>query len=207
MPRRTIKTRHLPPPTQLIMDDSGDSIDSDWKQESDVSSDDGSSLQSVESNLGDSDSENIPLVVNKEKEQNQKICKKEQNVKKKRKPAPQPAPTPKWNPPSDLDELDVVSDLDILNAGPRKRKYNVESKIRGLHPEIGTVWRDLKQKSSDPKVDPNQPPDVSLKLLPFQLEGVSWLKHQEEGIFSGGILADEMVIYKTYYREWGRRFK
>jgi hypothetical protein len=187
-------TETTPPSTAspLVIDDtfSGDSIDSDWEQESDASSDDGSSLQTLSNDeaIVISDSEDMPLVASVSKNEakagndhssihvqlEQQIPKQ----KKKRKPSEPPVV---WNAPSDLDELDICSDLETLNAGPKKRKYNVESKIRVLHPEIGTVWRDLKQKSSDCTLDSNQPNDVTLKLLPFQLEGVSWLKHQEEG--------------------------
>jgi hypothetical protein len=194
-----------PPPTAspLVIDGtvSGDSIDSDWEQESDGSSDDGSSLvatlaEDSESNdeiivISDHDSEDRPLAASVIKDEvqtendhslsNSIHVQLEQQIpkqKKKRKPSEPPVV---WHAPSDLDELDICSDLEILNAGPRKRKYNVESKIRVLHPEIGTVWRDLKQKSLDFTLDSNQPNDVTLKLLPFQLEGVSWLKHQEEG--------------------------
>jgi DNA repair protein RAD16 len=43
----------------------------------------------------------------------------------------------------------------------------------------------------------DQPSEISVKLLPFQLEGVKWLQMQEESRFNGGILADEMGMGKT----------
>ena len=38
---------------------------------------------------------------------------------------------------------------------------------------------------------------MTIKLLPFQLEGLNWLIKQEDGEFNGGILADEMGMGKT----------
>jgi DNA repair protein RAD16 len=43
----------------------------------------------------------------------------------------------------------------------------------------------------------DQPKDVIINLLPFQLEGLNWLTKQEESRFNGGILADEMGMGKT----------
>lgn len=163
--------------------ESGDSIDSDWKQESDVSSDD--TFEESES-IHDLTNEDEAIIISAVKAKTDP----EPSVKKPRKKRESKEPPLVWNAPSDLDELDICSDLDGKTG---KRKYNAETRIRVLHPEIGTVWRDLKKNSSDFKLELYQPTDVTLKLLPFQLEGVSWLKHQEDGIFHGGILADEMV--------------
>ncbi len=170
---------------------SADSIDSDWHEDSE------SSVESQLSEFHDSNDDPTnevtllkdPIAVSTPQETK---IKKKSPPKKKRSKA---EPVQVWEAPSDLDELDKCSDLETLNSGKRKKKFNAESRLRILHPEIGTAWRDLKQKSSDCTHDPNQPSDVTLKLLPFQLEGVSWLRHQEEGIFHGGILADEMVIF------------
>lgn len=38
-----------------------------------------------------------------------------------------------------------------------------------------------------------QPAGFSMKLLPFQREGLNWMMKQEEGPWKGGMLADEMV--------------
>jgi len=38
-----------------------------------------------------------------------------------------------------------------------------------------------------------QPDGLTIKLLPFQLEGVDWLIKQEKSGWKGGMLADEMV--------------
>ena len=42
-----------------------------------------------------------------------------------------------------------------------------------------------------------QPQNVTIDLLPFQLEGLNWLIKQEDSRFNGGILADEMGMGKT----------
>jgi DNA repair protein RAD16 len=42
-----------------------------------------------------------------------------------------------------------------------------------------------------------QPDGLSLKLLPFQLEGLDWMRKQEASEWKGGILADEMGMGKT----------
>jgi DNA repair protein RAD16 len=36
-----------------------------------------------------------------------------------------------------------------------------------------------------------------IKLLPFQLESLTWMRKQEEGEWCGGMLADEMGMGKT----------
>ncbi|KAI8618100.1 SNF2 family N-terminal domain-containing protein [Chytriomyces sp. MP71] len=67
------------------------------------------------------------------------------------------------------------------------------------HPELRTVWDEL---GAVPKITPTvdeciQPPNIKIKLLPFQVEGVAWLLKQEQTRFNGGILADEMGMGKT----------
>lgn len=49
------------------------------------------------------------------------------------------------------------------------------------HPELVTVWDELEALPILPigeKVD--QPTEITVKLLPFQLEGLNWLQKQEE---------------------------
>lgn len=41
-------------------------------------------------------------------------------------------------------------------------------------------------------------PSLKLNLLPFQKESLYWMKKQEEGVWKGGMLADEMGMGKTY---------
>ncbi|KAK6334088.1 DNA repair protein rad16 [Orbilia brochopaga] len=65
------------------------------------------------------------------------------------------------------------------------------------HPDLETVWRRL---AATPQIEVEkaaQPAGITLALLPFQLEGLNWLKRQEQTQFHGGILADEMGMGKT----------
>ncbi|THH32172.1 hypothetical protein EUX98_g2039 [Antrodiella citrinella] len=61
------------------------------------------------------------------------------------------------------------------------------------HTELVDVWGDLERTIPIPIPQKAVPPS-SLKavLLPFQLESLHWIKEQEKGIWSGGLLADEM---------------
>ncbi|TPX73207.1 hypothetical protein CcCBS67573_g05518 [Chytriomyces confervae] len=88
---------------------------------------------------------------------------------------------------------------------PRRRrpvtaesKLSKEEKLWAHHPELRTVWDELEAipKIEIPEICP-QPDNIMIKLLPFQLEGVHWLKQQEQSRFNGGILADEMGMGKT----------
>ncbi|OAV97831.1 hypothetical protein PTTG_25838 [Puccinia triticina 1-1 BBBD Race 1] len=71
-------------------------------------------------------------------------------------------------------------------------------KLETHHPELVNVWGDLSEKVK--VVEPSkaeQPDGLELTLLPFQLEGLYWMKKQEAGPWSGGVLADEMGMGKT----------
>ncbi|KAF8885285.1 SNF2 family N-terminal domain-containing protein [Mucidula mucida] len=66
------------------------------------------------------------------------------------------------------------------------------------HEELRDVWGDLEKDI--PIVVPEkgtQPKGIKLTLLPFQLESMYWMKRQEEGVWHGGMLADEMGMGKT----------
>ncbi|WBW74479.1 DNA translocase/ubiquitin protein ligase E3, ERCC4-like protein Rhp16/Rad16-like [Schizosaccharomyces osmophilus] len=65
------------------------------------------------------------------------------------------------------------------------------------HPELDNVWDALERDSPQQVQQVEQPKELVLSLLPFQREGVYWLRHQEESSFGGGILADEMGMGKT----------
>ncbi|TFK88380.1 hypothetical protein K466DRAFT_520961 [Polyporus arcularius HHB13444] len=70
--------------------------------------------------------------------------------------------------------------------------------LRRHHPELKDVWGDLER---DIKVvvpqKAEQPSNLKVRLLPFQLESLTWFKEQEQGPWSGGMLADEMGMGKT----------
>eukprot|EP00124_Ichthyophonus_hoferi_P003978 Ihof_evm1s390 gene=Ihof_evmTU1s390 len=87
----------------------------------------------------------------------------------------------------------------------RKAKATRDRKVYAIHPSLGEVWKEVDLITMVKRLDTNhkmqehlegamidQPELLKLKLLPFQREGVSWLIQQEETIFNGGILADEM---------------
>ncbi|KAJ3250982.1 DNA repair protein rad16 [Chytriomyces hyalinus] len=102
---------------------------------------------------------------------------------------------------NDGDEAPVAP----VAPAPRRRrpvtaesKLSKEEKLWAHHPELRTVWDELEAipKIEIPEICP-QPDNIMIKLLPFQLEGVHWLKQQEQSRFNGGILADEMGMGKT----------
>lgn len=66
------------------------------------------------------------------------------------------------------------------------------------HPELACIWDELDTAPTIVPVALPQPKGLSLRLLPFQLEGLDWLLKQEQQVrFGGGILADEMGMGKT----------
>ncbi|CCK68591.1 DNA repair protein RAD16 KNAG_0B01440 [Huiozyma naganishii CBS 8797] len=65
------------------------------------------------------------------------------------------------------------------------------------HPELKDVFPDLQNSPAYTPIRSNQPEGMSIKLLPFQLEGLHWLLEQEAGKYAGGVLADEMGMGKT----------
>ncbi|KAH9483020.1 ATP-dependent helicase rhp16 [Psilocybe cubensis] len=70
--------------------------------------------------------------------------------------------------------------------------------LRRNHPELRDVWGDLEKDI--PIIQPKkaeQPTNLKLTLLPFQKESLYWMKQQEKGVWSGGMLADEMGMGKT----------
>eukprot|EP00934_Nitzschia_sp_Nitz4_P000843 Nitzschia sp. Nitz4//scaffold123_size70294//47538//51404//NITZ4_005932-RA/size70294-snap-gene-0.118-mRNA-1//1//CDS//3329534497//843//frame0 len=74
----------------------------------------------------------------------------------------------------------------------QESKKLIEKENEELHPD------ELVQASFQGEVRP-PPPGLSASLLPFQVEGVSWMVHQEKCVpdIRGGILADEMGMGKT----------
>ncbi|KAI9179485.1 DNA repair protein rad16 [Blastocladiella emersonii ATCC 22665] len=84
-------------------------------------------------------------------------------------------------------------DLVGLTAA-EKRAYKAERKTIANHPELATAWEDIRVLDPPPVMD--QPADLKLKLLPYQLEGLGWLTRQETE-YGGGLLADEMGMGKT----------
>ncbi|KAI6151656.1 SNF2 family N-terminal domain-containing protein [Pisolithus tinctorius] len=81
----------------------------------------------------------------------------------------------------------------------RKLTLAERSRIRFLfhHPELRNVWRNLKGVAVAAPEKAPQPAGLKVTLLPFQQESLSWMRKQEESVWKGGILADEMGMGKT----------
>ncbi|KAI0092493.1 SNF2 family N-terminal domain-containing protein [Irpex rosettiformis] len=66
------------------------------------------------------------------------------------------------------------------------------------HPELQNVWGDLERKVAITVPEKAaQPAGLKVTLLPFQQESLFWMKKQEQTVWSGGMLADEMGMGKT----------
>jgi DNA repair protein RAD16 len=66
------------------------------------------------------------------------------------------------------------------------------------HPELCDAWGDLEVTLgiAEPQ-KAEQPSTLKVTLLPFQQESLFWMRTQEFGQYSGGLLADEMGMGKT----------
>jgi DNA repair protein RAD16 len=81
--------------------------------------------------------------------------------------------------------------------GKMTRAERERAKLEKAHPEIKTMWEDLK---AIPPVNPvagEQPDGLTRKLKAFQLDGVDWMIKQELSQWKGGLLGDEMGMGKT----------
>ena len=52
------------------------------------------------------------------------------------------------------------------------------------HPELGHVWDDLDKVTVHTPELADQPDGLKLKLLPFQREGLGWMRKQENTLVS-----------------------
>lgn len=59
------------------------------------------------------------------------------------------------------------------------------------------MWDELKNSPPITPVPAEQPPGISRTLKSFQLEGLDWMKRQEQTEYRGGLLGDEMGMGKT----------
>ena len=56
------------------------------------------------------------------------------------------------------------------------------------HPELVNIWGSLESDMAIIKpTQAPQPSGIAMKLLPFQLEGLYWMKQQEKGPWKGGM--------------------
>ncbi|EMD41151.1 hypothetical protein CERSUDRAFT_131728 [Gelatoporia subvermispora B] len=92
------------------------------------------------------------------------------------------------------------AERELIQKLGRKLTYAEKSTIalQRNHPELKDVWGDL-EKDIEVVTPQRLPQPASLKvtLLPFQQESMHWMKEQENGVWKGGILADEMGMGKT----------
>lgn len=66
----------------------------------------------------------------------------------------------------------------------------VQLKLEKHHPELVNVWENLESEVNIIKPSKAPQPDfIAQKLLPFQLEGLDWMKRQEGGPWRGGMRA------------------
>ena len=78
-----------------------------------------------------------------------------------------------------------------------KRAKRERGRLEAQHPEIKTMWKDLENEPPIQPVAAAQPPSINRKLKPFQLEGLDWMRRQEQTHYKGGLLGDEMGMGKT----------
>lgn len=78
---------------------------------------------------------------------------------------------------------------------PFERRTN---RLYEAHPELRDIFTELEATPTKKIERAEQPKNLAVNLLNFQLEGLSWMIRQEEGgKYKGGILADEMGMGKT----------
>ncbi|KAI8075301.1 SNF2 family N-terminal domain-containing protein [Gongronella butleri] len=90
----------------------------------------------------------------------------------------------------------AMKDLKIADADEEDGLNTTPQHLNELvahHPELVTMWNDLKEKMDAPIEPIEQPSYITVPLLPFQRAGVAWMMRQEKDPdFQGGVLADEM---------------
>ncbi|KAG6896857.1 hypothetical protein C0992_005604 [Termitomyces sp. T32_za158] len=93
-----------------------------------------------------------------------------------------------------------VEEKRLMRELGRRLTYTEKSSLALLrhHPELKDVWGDLEETIPVTKpTKAEQPENLKLTLLPFQLESLFWMRQQEQSIWHGGMLADEMGMGKT----------
>ncbi|KAG0369172.1 SNF2 family N-terminal domain-containing protein [Gamsiella multidivaricata] len=107
------------------------------------------------------------------------------------------------------DSSESSSESDVPASAPRRARARreprpvvswverINKQLLEHHPELAHVWDDLDKVTVHVPEAAEQPEGLKLKLLPFQREGLGWMRKQENTLFKGGILADEMGMGKT----------
>jgi len=81
---------------------------------------------------------------------------------------------------------------EIIRNSMMDRKQRERKKLEKSHPNIKTMWDDLKKIPVIQPVPAQQPTSINRTLKSFQLEGLDWMTRQEKSGYSGGLLGDEM---------------
>lgn len=89
------------------------------------------------------------------------------------------------------------SEAIVLQSANETQADRDRSNLYMVHPELENIFNNLDNRPRITVEEDPQPPGLSLSLLPFQKEGLHWLRLQEQSDFRGGILADEMGMGKT----------
>lgn len=85
-----------------------------------------------------------------------------------------------------------------FGATRQKRRAKKERlRLEHYHPDLKTMWSDLRAMPILKEGKAEQPANISRQLKNFQLEGIAWMKKMEELSWKGGILGDEMGLGKT----------
>ena len=94
----------------------------------------------------------------------------------------------------DVENYEDLTDEDyvLLAKQVETSKEKIKEEMEELSPD------ELVQKAFQGEIR-TEPPGLTANLLPFQIEGFSWMRHQEVEMsdIRGGILADEMGLGKT----------
>lgn len=78
-----------------------------------------------------------------------------------------------------------------------KRAERERQKLEKNHPELATMWEELEKVPPIVPIRDPQPAAINRRLKPFQLEGLNWMRRQEQTVYKGGLLGDEMGMGKT----------
>lgn len=91
----------------------------------------------------------------------------------------------------------VLSPTLLKEMKKMNRYQKTEAQLKANHAELVNCWGEINEIAKWVPMEAEQPAGITLKLLPFQLEGLSWMIGQERSIWKGGLLADEMGMGKT----------
>ncbi|KAF9004711.1 SNF2 family N-terminal domain-containing protein [Cyathus striatus] len=106
------------------------------------------------------------------------------------------------NPLTEVQQRRRLKQLERQRARELGRRLTHQERttlhLQHHHEELVNVWGDLEAKIEIvTPVKADQPENLKVKLLPFQQESLYWMRKQEQGVWSGGMLADEMGMGKT----------